>query len=115
MKTLIEQRSSHSGPTNWVFAALFLMTVSPSLTMADDVDEALQQAEQRFQFNALFNPSDSELRAEERGRVMIYSGLDEAMVEKALDDQFERIEHMMFVNTKRKEPADQVSSYEDDC
>jgi hypothetical protein len=46
---------------------------------------------------------------------MIYSGLDEAVVEKALDEQFERIDHMMFVNIKRKAPAVQVSSYDDDC
>jgi hypothetical protein len=56
MKTLVKRRASHSGPISWVFVALFLMAVSPPLTMADDVDKTLQQAEQRFQYNALFNP-----------------------------------------------------------
>jgi hypothetical protein len=91
------------------------MTAFPLLTMAAEADETLQQAEESFQYSALFNPSDSELRAKERGRVMIYSGLDETAVEKALDKQFERIEHMMFVNIKRKEPAAQGSSDDDDC
>ena len=57
-----------------------------------------------FQYNALFNPSPAQLKAEDRGRVMIYDGLDNAAVERALDQQFGRIEHMMF--TRIHEPPD---------
>jgi len=58
-------------------------------------------ANDRFQYNALFNPTRGQLKAEARGRVMIYDGLDHAVVERALDEQFERIEHMMFVRTRQ--------------
>lgn len=115
MKRRLEKRSDDSGTLSRTIVTSLLMAVLPALTIAGEVDETLRQAGESFQYSALFNPSESQLRAEERGRVMIYSGLDEAVVEKALDEQFERIDHMMFVNIKRKEPAVQVSSYDDDC
>ena len=59
-----------------------------------------------FQTNALFNPTSAQLKAEARMRVMIYDGLDNAMVERALDEQFDRIEHMMFVRTRQSTPDD---------
>ena len=65
-------------------------------------------ANDSFQYNALFNPTPAQLKAEDRGRVMIYDGLDNAVVEHALDEQFDRIEHMMFIRTR------QSSSDEDD-
>jgi hypothetical protein len=66
----------------------------------------------RYQYNALFNPAEAQLRAEDRGRVMIYDGLDNEVVERALDEQFERIEHMMFVRT-RQTKSDEEGGEED--
>ena len=60
-----------------------------------------------FQYNALFNPTSAQLKAEDRGRVMIYDGLDSAVVERALDEQFDRIEHMMFVRTRQSTRDDE--------
>jgi len=72
-----------------------------------------------YQRNALFNPSQSQLQAEARGRVMIYDGLDNREVEQALDTQFERIEHMMFTRIPRAKPDDdddeQVIVEDDGC
>jgi hypothetical protein len=59
-----------------------------------------------FQYNVLFNPSPAQLKAEDRGQVMIYDGLDNAVVERALDEQFGRIEHMMFVRTRQSSSDD---------
>jgi hypothetical protein len=59
-----------------------------------------------FQYNALFNPTPAQLKAEARGRVMIYDGLDNALVERALDAQFDRIEHMMFIRTRQSSSDD---------
>ena len=47
----------------------------------------------------LFEPSPQQLELEARGRVMIYRGFKDSQVEDALDRQFERIEHMMFIGT----------------
>lgn len=47
----------------------------------------------------LTQPSESQLRAEERGLVRIYDGLTDRQVGQAMDSQFERIQHMMFVRT----------------
>jgi len=72
-------------------------------------------ADDGFQYKALFSPTGSQLKAEERGRVMIYDGLDNAVVERALDEQFDRVEHMMFVRTRHTEPDDEVSFEDDGC
>lgn len=68
-----------------------------------------------FQYNALFNPSQEQLRAEQRGRVMIYDGLDNALVERALDEEFGRIEHMMFIRIRHPQPAGGYTVEDDDC
>ena len=65
-----------------------------------------------YERNALFNPAESLLRAEARGRVTIYDGLDNRLVERALDTQFDRIDHMMFVRIRHTEPDGTL--YEDD-
>ena len=72
-------------------------------------------AEDRFQHKILFSPTHSQLKVEARGRVMIYDGLDNAEVERALDEQFDRIEHMMFVHTRHPEPDGEVSFEDDGC
>ena len=53
-----------------------------------------------FQLDVLLKPSEGVLVSEARGRVMIYDGLQEETVELALNQQFDRIENMMFVNTR---------------
>jgi hypothetical protein len=74
-------------------------------------------ANDSFQYNALFNPSPAQLKAEERGRVMIYDGLDNALVEHALDDQFDRIEYMMFIRTRQStsDDDDEDTTEDDGC
>jgi hypothetical protein len=69
------------------------------LTMAATVNDG-------FQYYALFYPTKGQLMAEARGRVMIYDGLDNKVVERALDEQFDRIEHMMFTRIHEAPPKD---------
>ena len=55
--------------------------------------DAIQES---WQLNRLFNPDTAELRQEQRDTVFIYAGLTDRDVSRALDENFDRIESMMF-------------------
>ena len=67
-----------------------------------------------YQLEVLFTPSKSDLEAEAKGRVMIYDSLKNETVEKALNEQFGRIDHMMFVRTQYLQESGEYEE-EDDC
>jgi hypothetical protein len=46
---------------------------------------------------------------------MIYDGLDDEVVEQALDQQFGRIENMMFIHIRHARPQPAGYSEDDDC
>jgi hypothetical protein len=71
---------------------LLCSTALPHLAIAADTDDGAQD---EFQVSALFEPSDAQFRAEAQGRVMIYDGLDEDVVEHALEEEFDRLEHVI--------------------
>jgi hypothetical protein len=94
----------------WISITLML---NPGLAIAGDWQEKL-----------LFNPSESQLKAERRGRIMIYDGLKDTEIRKAMDTQFDRIESMMFVrtvvtneegNVERDSESGQVVVEDDGC
>ncbi len=110
MKTLTHENLAGQTGTNThnIPIGLILAIVLASLTPTVGADD-------KFQHNALFNPSNSLLKAEARGRIMIYDGLEHEVVEQALDEQFERIDHMMFVGIRHTQPDGEVNTDDDGC
>lgn len=49
------------------------------------------------QLRRLMQPSPAELASERRGRVYIYDSLEINQIDAALDQNFERMQHMMFI------------------
>lgn len=56
---------------------------------------------EKWQLRRLFVPDERELEHERKGNVYIYEGLTDRQVEEALSRQFDRIEYMLFLGTKR--------------
>lgn len=73
------------------------------------------RAVDEYQQKVLFSPSSSVLAAEARGRIMIYDGLRQATVTRAMDEQFDRIENMMFVGTVIEQEDGELEVEEDGC
>jgi len=65
---------------------------------ADELDQVAMAVE-KWQYNRLFNPSPADRKAEKRGAIVIYDGLTDVTVNQALDQNFDRIQNMMFTRT----------------
>jgi hypothetical protein len=65
---------------------------------ADELDKVALAMEQ-WQYNRLFNPSPADRKAELRGQVVIYDGLTDVTENKAIDQNFDRMQNMMFTRT----------------
>jgi hypothetical protein len=70
---------------------------------------------EQWQTRRLLNPTPAELAEEAEGRIIIYDGLKDKDVNRALDAQFDRVEHMMFIRTKKTSPQGDIVDYDDDC
>ena len=79
--------------------SLALLAIALSgVTMAQADDFELAMADD-WQQNRLLAPTAAQRAQEEHGTVIIYQGLRDTDVEKALDVAFDRLEYMMFVDT----------------
>ena len=75
-----------------------------------------------IELRRLLEPTPAELRAEHSGQVFIYEGLRDVDAEHAMDEEFERVESMMFIRVKitdekgevKKDPETGVAYVEDD-
>jgi hypothetical protein len=76
-----------------ILIVLAMSSLFSNSTLAGD-DSA-----RNWQLSLLFNPGEQQHKMESRGRVFIYDGLRDSEVERALDEQYDRVESMMFINT----------------
>ena len=79
------------------------------------LSSGLAGAADRYQYKVLFNPAEHVLNAEQRGRIMIYDGLENELVERAMTEQYDRIENMMFVRTRFEQPDGSFEVEDDGC
>ena len=101
---------------------LFLINTFFVPVQADELDQVAMAMEQ-WQQNRLFNPTPADREFEERGDVIIYDGLTDIDVKKALDENFDRIQNMMFTRTvvtdengdPKIDPVTGNKVLEDDC
>jgi hypothetical protein len=75
-----------------ILLMLFTLGGTPAATANADSSPVMN-----WQMVRLFEPTQADLHAEAKGRVMIYDGLTDRDVERAFDEQFDRLEHMMFI------------------
>ena len=72
------------------------MLVVPMLAQATPDEASVEQEISDFQLMLLFHPDREVLLGEKNGSVFIYDGIKDKQVDMAMDQQFDRIESMMF-------------------
>ena len=76
----------------------------------------------KIELRRLLDPTEAELAAEADGRIYIYDGLTDRDIQEAMNEEFERVENMMFIRTRKTDETGQVKrdaetgevKYEDD-
>jgi hypothetical protein len=68
---------------------------------------------EKWQLRRLFVPNERELEHERKGNVYIYEGLTDRQVDEAMSRQFDRIEYMLFLGTKRTDETGKLLRKED--
>ena len=82
----------------YTLGAAILLSLMIQPLSADELDQVAMSVND-WQYNRLFSPSPRALEAEKRGSVVIYDGLSDVTIKQALDQQFDRIQNMMFTRT----------------
>ena len=92
--------------------AAFIGTLAAGLMM----HALTASAADSFQEKVLFEPHQSLRMAVARGRIMIYDGLESKVIYKAMDEQFDRIDNMMFTRIHHTgEEGDEEYVEDDGC
>ena len=100
-----------------------LMLLVPVSWASDSENPPSDPAYRQLEMRRLFEPTEFELRSEGKGKVYIYEGVTDRAVNQAMEDEFERVEHMMFINTIRtdaqgrplRDPDTGLIDADDDC
>jgi hypothetical protein len=87
---------------------LALVLVTGSVAAADR-----EASIRSWQMARLLEPTQGDLKSEAKGRVMIYDGLTDKDVDRALDQQFDRLDHMMFTRVVVTDDSGEAARDED--
>ena len=93
---------------------VYFLAAASSVAFATDVSD--------IELRRLFVPTAAELAAEASGKVYIYEGLRDIDVERAIEEEFKRVENMMCIRTKKttetggiaKDPETGTATVQDD-
>ncbi len=91
-----------------------LVWAAAGATLATDVRD--------IELRRLFDPTQSEMNAERSGRIYIYEGLRDVDVKRAMEEEFDRVDSMMFIREQvtdekgevKTEPTTGKPVYQDD-
>ena len=103
-----------NGKSNMKALPVYVLAAASSMAFAADVSD--------IELRRLFEPTAAELTAEASGRIYIYEGLRDIDVERAMGEEFKRVESMMFIRTKKttetggiaKDPGKGTATVQDD-
>ncbi|KAA6187799.1 hypothetical protein F2Q65_00720 [Thiohalocapsa marina] len=76
----------------------FCLTATP--TIADELRD--------IQLRRLLEPTQAELAQEDKGRIYIYEALTHQDIDRAMDEEFERIDAMMFIRVPKTDASGKV-------
>lgn len=77
-------------------AAALLLTILPvGAVQSGNVEMKIEQ----WQINRLFNPGENQRKQEQDGMVFIYDGIKGNIVNRVMDEEFDRLDSMMFTRT----------------
>ncbi|MCU0835766.1 MAG: hypothetical protein MUC77_15240 [Chromatiaceae bacterium] len=85
--------------------AMKLSCLAVALAVASPV---LAAGVRDIELRRLFEPTPSELRAERAGRIYIYEDMRDTDVERAMREQFHRVQSMMFIRVQRTDKQGEV-------
>lgn len=80
------------------------LVVFISLCIALSSEALATQKVDDWQKQRLLHPTPAQRAYEQQGRVFIYDGLSEQEIKQAMDQNFERIQAMMFIHDKKATP-----------
>ncbi len=92
-------RVIRSGKPSLLYAVIVIGTAAVPAS-ASDVRE--------IELRRLMEPTPAERAQEDRGQIYIYDGLRDTDIQHAMDEEFHRIEHMMFIRTHKTDPHGEV-------
>jgi hypothetical protein len=103
-KLVVSEKNEQNKRLRRSFAVIGLLLCGASSTMALPGD-ASNIDDYDWQEQRLLQPSASQLRQEKRGQVFIYDGLEYGQVQQVMNEQFDRIQNMMFTRIQHLPPT----------